>query len=260
MGKYIYYNYGFSKEIKEKINFIKQSGFDGVFLFCDRKTNKKLVNNLRNEKLEIETLHLPYRYMCNNLWVKGKRGEKYKDVIIKGIKKAKRLDIKTVIMHISSSDCPPAYNSLGLERINEILKYCEKYNIILALENLRRLDYLDYILENCNSKKLKFCFDSGHANAFTKNINNFNWNKYKDKLHCVHLHDNNGLCDEHLLPFTGNIDWNKLMIDLNNINYSGNLTLEVIHNFDKDKIGSEKDFIEKAYKAISKLEEMKKNG
>lgn len=260
MGKYIYYNYGYSKNNNKKIKYIKQSGFDGVFLFCNWWTNKRLVNKIRRNGLKIETLHLPYRHMCNDLWIEGKRGEKYKNTIIKGIKKASKLDIKTVIMHISSTDNPPAFNILGINRINEILKYCEKYEIYIAFENLRRLDYLDYVFENCESKYLKFCFDSGHANAFTKNIESFPWDKYKDKLHCLHLHDNNGDFDEHLIPFSGNIDWKKLMDTFNKIKYKGNLTLEVIQMFHRDKIKKETEFLKKAYNAASKLEELRRNG
>lgn len=260
MGKFINFYYSLYKDIDKKISMIKKAGFEGVFLFCDRTANKSLMAKFEKNNLKVETLHLPYQDICNNLWVKGLKGERYKRTMIKGVKKAHRLNVKTVIMHISSGNNPPELNVRALDRINQILEYCEKYKINLALENLRRLDYLDYIYDNCKSEYLKFCFDSGHANAFTKNIETFPWDKYKDKLQCLHLHDNLGDFDDHILPFTGNINWKHLINDLNKINYKGNLTLEVIRDFEKDNFDKEIDFLNSAFSKVSKLDEMRKNG
>ena len=82
--------------------------------------------------------------------------------------------------------------------------------------------------ENINHPYLKFCFDSGAANAFTKNIDTFEFMKYQDKLVCIHLSDNDGSYDQHLVPSEGNINWDKLMKTLRNIDFTGPLTLEAV--------------------------------
>src|SRR5690606_1576064 len=92
------------------------------------------------------------------------------------------------------------------------------------------------IFDNLNSNKLKFCFDSGHANAYTKNIENFEFEKYSDKLICVHFSDNFGNHDSHLIPLTGNIDWKKLAKNLKSIKFNGPLTSEAIIDAKKDPL------------------------
>lgn len=253
MKHILYFDYGYQSNDLEKIKLIRQVGFDGVFLFWDENLGD-LVDNLFKAKLIIETLHLPFDN-CNELWVPGDAGEAYVDLMKKGILDAKRYRIPTVIFHVSSKLNPPAYNDLGLERFKSILAVAEACQVNIALENLRKLDYLDFLYENIDSNYLKFCFDSGHANAFTKNIDNFPWEKYQDKLICVHLHDNDGLDDLHDLPFEGNINWKKLMKKFKQINYQGPLTTEVVvkdNNIDEltklKKIKSSLELLGKLYK------------
>ena len=47
------------------------------------------------------------------------------------------------------------------------------------------------------------------------------------RLKAVHVQDNKGLSDEHLLPFHGNIDWKDAMAGLADIGYQGDLTYEI---------------------------------
>jgi sugar phosphate isomerase/epimerase len=78
------------------------------------------------------------------------------------------------------------------------------FDEIIALENLRKPEYLDFLFDNIKSDKLKFCYDSGHNNCFTPEIDCLG--KYGDKLIALHLHDNDGTCDQHLLPFNGTME------------------------------------------------------
>ena len=222
----LYLYYGFPSTLKEKIALVEKHRFDGVFLFWDENF-PAAAEMVRSAGLDIETVHLPFD-RCNDLWVPGEVGEEYVAMMLKAIAEVAPAGVPTVIFHLSASDNPPPYNELGIARLARILRLCEENKINLALENLRRLDYLDYVYERLASDYLKFCFDSGHANAFTHNIENFPWEKYADKLVCVHLHDNNGLCDQHLVPFAGNIDWRRLAGDLKRVGYAGPLTSEAV--------------------------------
>jgi sugar phosphate isomerase/epimerase len=226
MKHQIYFDYGYDSTDQKKIELIKYNHFDGVFLFW-REELDEVVKQIREASLSIETLHLPFDN-CNDLWCET-MASSYWEVINRAVDDAYRLKIPTVIFHISSTANPPAINETGLKRFSELLLKCEKYQINLALENLRRLDYLDYIFSSLKSPYLKFCFDSGHANAFTCNIETFPWEGYSDKLICLHLHDNNGLRDQHLLPFSGTINWEHLIKKLSFYHYNGPLTAEVVH-------------------------------
>ncbi|MDD4077510.1 MAG: sugar phosphate isomerase/epimerase [Bacilli bacterium] len=250
MDHYIYLYYGFSSSIEKKIELIKKNQFKGVFLFWDDNFFSS-VKKVRAAALDIETVHLPFDD-CNELWLHGLKGEEYIQKAIMAIQSAATMKIPTVIFHVSSSDNPPPYNQLGIDRLAKVLKVCEQYKINIALENLRRLEYLDYIYSTFQSEYLKFCFDSGHAHAFTNNIDSFPWGKYQNKLICVHLHDNNGLYDQHLIPFTGNINWELLAKSLKEIGYSGPLTSEAVC-FDCPG-EKEEGFVRKIKAALEKID------
>jgi sugar phosphate isomerase/epimerase len=47
-----------------------------------------------------------------------------------------------------------------------------------------------------------------------------------DKLKAVHIHDNMGKEDEHLIPGDGIIDWNAFADALREIGYTGVISLE----------------------------------
>lgn len=124
-----------------------------------------------------------------------------------------------------------------LKCLHEVLMNCEESKINLALENVVAIPHgsdfymlgdtiadFKYIYSNIDSKYLKFCLDTGHANmgeGTTEYIKNFH-----DKLICVHYHDNSGKNDEHLPVGEGSIPWQDVAIHLGKIKYRGPLISE----------------------------------
>ncbi len=255
MKKIIYYDYGFASDDQEKIRLIKKYGFDGVFLFW-RENLDETVSALREAGLWIETIHLPFEH-CNDLWLEGESSSEYLFKIKTALEDAIRFKAPAVIFHVSSSVNPPAFNASGLNRFKEILSLCEQHSLNLALENLRSLNYLDFLYENCPSDHLKFCFDSGHANAFTHNIEDFPWEPYQNRMTCLHLHDNNGLRDQHLVPMTGTINWANLVKNLKASGYQGPLASEAVAK--KDSPISEEDFVKSVRQALDEIESLWRN-
>ncbi|MCK5585855.1 sugar phosphate isomerase/epimerase, partial [Candidatus Bipolaricaulota bacterium] len=50
--------------------------------------------------------------------------------------------------------------------------------------------------------------------------------RYAGQLIHLHLHDNHGELDEHLLPGEGNVDWPRVLGVLEDIGFSGTAVLE----------------------------------
>jgi sugar phosphate isomerase/epimerase len=48
----------------------------------------------------------------------------------------------------------------------------------------------------------------------------------KGRMFTVHLHDNHGCRDEHLLPFEGDIEWGELARTLDDAGYAGPYVFE----------------------------------
>jgi sugar phosphate isomerase/epimerase len=188
------------------------------------------------------------------LWEAGREAELYISELIQEVKLANEYNIKTVIMHITGGDTPPQKNYKGVKNIEKVLDYCENYGITLCLENLRRLDYLIYVYEKIQNTNLKFCFDTGHANAMTKNIKEFPWDTFGDRLYYLHLNDNNGAKDEHLIPFQGNIDWDGIAMIIKKYCKDIGLTLEVRSNDGIRKVYNEYEYLKMCYNSLLRLE------
>ena len=70
------------------------------------------------------------------------------------------------------------------------------------------------------------CYDFGHANL-TGGFHRENLRRIGARLKAVHVQDNHGTADEHLLPFFGSIDWKEAMRGLAEIGFEGDLTFEI---------------------------------
>lgn len=70
------------------------------------------------------------------------------------------------------------------------------------------------------------CYDFGHGHL-TGPFHRKNLNVIGKRLHAVHVQDNHGSADEHLMPFHGTIDWADAMAGLADIGYEGDLTYEI---------------------------------
>jgi len=225
----IYEWFGVVMPMAEKYKLIKQAGFDAVMMwwgsdelqYDDYLYNPELA---RKTGLFIENIHTPFERV-NNLWLDNQDGENYIASLLRYVNDCAEREIPAMIVHVTNGFNPPPVCELGLERLKILTELAEKKNVVVALENLRRGDYLNSIFEKIDSPMLRFCFDSGHANCYDKNEDYLEL--YGDKLAAMHLHDNDGKTDLHLAPFEGTVDWPPLMKKLSATRYSGALSLEV---------------------------------
>jgi sugar phosphate isomerase/epimerase len=69
------------------------------------------------------------------------------------------------------------------------------------------------------------CFDCGHANLLGDVGEALEITS--GHLQTMHLHDNNGRRDDHLLPYRGTIEWEVAMMETQKIGYDGAMILEL---------------------------------
>lgn len=117
----------------------------------------------------------------------------------------------------------------------KLLLEAEKYNVNILCENTTKANMNDgYFLitgfdmrefvEYVNHPLFHACWDTGHAN-----IEGTQYNEIKiigDELYGVHINDNRGSEDEHLIPFFGTVNMDDVMNGLIDINYKGVFTFE----------------------------------
>lgn len=253
MNKGISFFWGFLQNPEDSARIIKEVGFDCVITSTDEKykhQNGSLKNQVKLFKkygIKLSSLHGWYdKNKSVNLWIKGFKGYLIYRRLVKDIKKAHKYGFNAVVMHLYGSP-----SEVGFNRLRKVLKYCEKYNIPLAIENIRKRECFSAVFENIKSDYLKFCYDIGHNNAFDKDFDYLT--KYGDKLFCLHLHDNMGEKDDHTLYRYGSIDWNKFAKKLKEINYKGNLDYEILMNIRKNESS-----IEVAKEVLNQAQEFEK--
>ena len=74
---------------------------------------------------------------------------------------------------------------------------------------------------------LKVCLDTGHANVFHDDLA-ADVRLLGNDLATLHVHDNKGNWDQHLIPYMGNIKWDEFLSALKEIGYNGCFTLETM--------------------------------
>lgn len=220
--------FGYELPKNDCFALLKESGFDGVTLWwaSDFGDDNFRINPAlaRNAGLFVENIHAPFETI-NNLWLDTMDGNSLLDYFMQLVADCANYDIPTMVLHLSSGSNPPPHNKLGLNRMKRIVEKAESHGVNIAFENLRRLEYLDYMLSNLDSPCAGFCYDSGHHACWAPNDDLLA--KYGSRLMALHLHDNDGTGDQHLLPFDGTIDWLETMRNIAQTGYTGPVALEV---------------------------------
>jgi sugar phosphate isomerase/epimerase len=252
MDSCIFCWFGYKYPFGELIQLIKEAGFQSVMIWWGEREDDSVPKErkpdiVRKAGLKLLNAHLPFT-MVDALWKDTLDGEEMFEIYSSYIDDCKIHEIPTAIMHTTNRDAPHP-NKIGLTRFRKLIEKAEKNGVNIAIENVFMPEYMDYVFNNIESERLKFCYDSGHANCFTPEIDMLA--KYGDKLAALHLHDNDGSGDQHLLPFNGNINWEQIMAQLKRFKFDGPLALEV---FARENDGTTApQYLSEAMKRVQKL-------
>lgn len=227
--------FSYQLPIQKRLQLIKQAGFGATSLWWgdepdDDKNSQP--DMARRIGLEIDYVHAPANHP-NHLWLDCLDGDGYLDQLISCVEDCHRHSIPTAVMHITSLSSRPPLTPIGLDRIKKLVDFAEKKQVFVALENMDSIAHLDKIFANILSNRLGFCYDSGHE--YYNHPEADCLSRYGDQLLAVHLADNFGDDDTHLLPFDGAINWKKIMSDLSRCKKIRCLTLEADFNRGNEK-------------------------
>jgi len=115
--------------------------------------------------------------------------------------------------------------------LKELTEYVRDTDLVICLENIYRtapeVEDLLELIDHVGSDHLGICLDTGHLNLESKKQKEFIL-KAGDRLQALHIADNDGSSDQHLMPYgRGNIDWNEVTTALKAIGYKGLWNLEI---------------------------------
>ena len=215
----------------------------------ERRYFSSIEHQSRSTGVKLFEIHAPFGECWDlNCSVRARRPEMISEHI-RCMNYAAEIGCKTYVIHIGAWDCIfrpeislEEMRTLALDSLERLLPAAEKAGIILAVENSFEMsnspDEVLWLLKHFDSPFIGCCFDTGHANymapsadgtpkAYSASQINGAWRgeliqesaaleKLYPHIVTCHIHDNNGLGDEHLLPGRGSIDWGKLMPELLN--------------------------------------------
>ena len=235
---------------------VKDLGFDGLFsgeIHGDDFESMKRVRKIADETgllYEFSHSKIPG---CKELWRHTGGGEDYVKLLKRNIDNCARLEIPILVVH-----CQPEYQTepdmaLGLSYLEPVVRYAEDAGVKIAFENIDHPQCLLQTMAHFTDPHVGFCYDSGHEACrgygyeFLPLVG--------DRLICTHIHDNDMVDDQHLIPFDGKIDWQRVMRQLKECKYQGPLTLELRYGKFYEGV-PETEFLQKSLDAVKRLRDM----
>lgn len=249
------YGHGYDVSFEERYRLIKNAGFDCVMLWWSDQFGRgagyqKDVKFARDAGLYIENIHTPVHEQ-NCLSFDNSEGESVFSCYLQCVKDCFEYSVPTMVIHLPGDEFP--ITDLGRKRLSIIINEAEKYNILIAFENLANIKNLALVLEAFPSKNAGFCYDSCHHINCAPDVDLLE--QYGNRLMALHLQDNGGKHNQHQLPFDGKIDWTAVMKKISFTGYKGASTLEPM-NWDYEHL-SIQQFLERAYQSAKRLDDMR---
>ncbi len=133
----------------------------------------------------------------------------------------------------------------NMEFYTSIIPLLKEHKVVCCLENMWSQDwkskkiytavcsdlnetirYIDELNAIAGERLFGFCLDVGHLLLVGQDP--CYWiEQLGDRLETLHTHDNDGVNDEHIIPYMGCANWDRFVLGLRKIGYKGNLSFEV---------------------------------
>lgn len=196
---------------EERLSAIKSAGFDFVALGMGEFKTDTLEANVElcaKHSMPIDNIHLTGA-KTTEIWFEGELGDKVCARYCREIKRAAAAGIKKGVAHITWGHTVPApINENGFRRLEKMADCAAENGFLLCLENSVYIEYLYATMERLKDHPaVRFTYDSGHRNEFAREHDLLG--TFGDRLAALHIDDNDGEFDLHLMPFDGNVDWER---------------------------------------------------
>jgi sugar phosphate isomerase/epimerase len=138
------------------------------------------------------------------------------DEVKRALELAEQIPITAITLHLGSKDDRWDERAIenSLTAIEHINTFARPLGVKVLLENLENEvttpEHLLEILNIGHFDNLGVTLDVGHAHLSEGGLEHA-FELLRPRIHELHVHDNNGLRDEHLWPGSGSIDWAKFI-------------------------------------------------
>ena len=137
---------------------------------------------------------------------------------------------------------PAEKRKRNIEGYSHLISTAKKYGITICLENMtirhrgkkyegvcctaaETIDYIDTLNTIAGERVFALCYDTGHALQVSRD-HRVELEALGSRIECFHVHDNNGITDQHLAPYMGICDWDSFIEGLRAIRFDKTLCFE----------------------------------
>ena len=196
---------------------------------------------LKAADIEVSQLHGPWRWPTEDSTqeARAERMDKMRRSIdIAAMMKCPYVVVHPLMpygVHEKKNGQPDETEKINVEFMSRLTEYAQKMQVTLCLENLPfplfsfgTPEETLHLIHTIDHQNCKMCLDTGHINFYhTPKLNIADQvRRAANEIRCLHVHDNHGLVDSHLMPRFGKIDWQAFVSALREINYQGIFSLE----------------------------------
>ena len=208
------------------------------------------LREMQKNGLHVGQIHAPFPY-----YVQGRE-----DIVdysiglyLRTIELADAIGCPYVVIHghtpsagtTESCDDPAYIDTLNERMFTSLIDTVKNTNVIVCMENLYRSGsaasyyeghasdphlaaaQIDALNAMAGKECFGLCMDTGHLNMLGKRFYTY-VPVLGHRIKCLHIHDNPGIADSHLAPYSGTVLWKEFTEELKKIGYRGNLNFETI--------------------------------
>ena len=197
------------------------------------EAQKALINS---HGLTVSQAHAPWRHPVQDATPEGRAfwtEAMKKSILGTHTLGAHRFIVHPLMPYFDSDKNPEEVWALNEAFVAELADYAKQYGVTVCVENLpfpsyplTTVEQVCELVDKLDRENLKVCLDTGHAAIFFGSDVGAAVRYIGKRLEAVHIHDNMGKQDEHLIPGDGIIDWDGFAVALKEIGFSGVVSLE----------------------------------
>lgn len=256
--------------LEDSLTMLKQAGFEAIDYSITQTTLnweegilldhtlpafaahfKKIGETIRKSGLELYQCHAPYaRSSISDMDYYAR----LQNHIIRSVYAAGYMQCPNIVAHpvLHADFCNGQNKELArkitLDYFSAIVPALRETGVTMCIENLFFTDASqpNKIPNNCSNGEdladlidtlnqihgplFAACLDTGHA-ILTKNEPSDMVKILGERIRVLHVQDNYGIVDDHLMPSQGIINWNAFATALGQIDYKGTLNFEIKKHF-----------------------------
>lgn len=244
--------------IEEQVKSFVEFGIKRTFIGASHPQLDTAIKLLHENNITCDTLHGIYNepdgYTINDLYKPGNAGDIILDRLLNNITTCVQHNIPVLIVHFPDNEIGLEYkNEHSEQRFNELGEFARKNSIILAFENTGYcVDCFNYTFDLIPDAK--FCYDTGHEFLYGGGYKFLSL--YGEKLIALHLSDNHGKYDDHIIPFDGILNFDEITKNIAKCSFNGSIMLEVPYKDTYSDKFSYKDFVLRIKNSAERLADM----